>query len=249
VSTHIDVSEATFERDVLERSFEHPVVVDFWAAWCGPCRSLGPVLERLATEADGAWTLAKLDVDSNQSIAAAFGIQGIPAVKAFKDGRVVAEFTGALPEQQVRSWLTQLGPSEADLAFEHGHSAEDRGDLDEARASYVRTLELDPGHDVARKALAALDLRLRLDDLDRNELNARVQGDALDIDAECGLADIAAAEGDHAAAAARLIAAIEKTSGDERDRLRTHLLGLLEPLPVDDPVALSARRDLARVLF
>jgi len=249
MNNHIDVSEVTFERDVLQSSFEQPVVVDFWAAWCGPCRALGPVLEKLAVEAAGAWTLAKLDVDSNQNIAAAFGIQGIPAVKAFKDGRVVAEFTGALPEQHVRTWLKQLGPSEADVTVERGHTAEERGDLDEARAAYVRALEHDPGHDVARKALAALDLRMRLDDLDRNELNARVEGNTLDIEALCGLADIAAAEGDHASAVARLIAAIEKTSGDERDRLRTHLLGLLEPLQVDDPVALSARRDLARVLF
>jgi putative thioredoxin len=107
----VDVHDSTFERDVIQKSFERPVVVDFWAEWCGPCHMLGPVLERLADEPDSNFILAKVDVDANPGLAMRFGVRGIPAVKAFQNGEVAAEFVGAQPEPRVRQFLSQLAPS------------------------------------------------------------------------------------------------------------------------------------------
>src|SRR5205085_6295295 len=155
-----DVAESAFDTDVLDRSRDVPVVVDFWAAWCGPCKQLGPVLERLAGEAAGSWVLAKVDVDANPGLAEVFGIQGIPAVRAFQDGREVAEFTGALPEPAVREWLGRLGPSPADVAYTEGEELERTGRLDEAAARYRHALAEAPAHTAAATALTRVELAL-----------------------------------------------------------------------------------------
>lgn len=151
--TVIDVTEATFAQDVLERSREVPVVVDFWAAWCGPCRMLGPILEKLAVEANGAWVLAKLDVDQAPTLSARYGIQGIPAVKAFKDGRVVAQFVGAQPEPNVRRFLAALAPTEAELLIDRAEAHEDQGDWEGAAAIYRQALSTTPDDAAARLGL------------------------------------------------------------------------------------------------
>jgi putative thioredoxin len=140
----LDVSSATFAQEVLARSRETPVVVDFWAPWCGPCRMLGPLLEKLAREANGSFRLVKINTDENPELAARYGVQGIPAVKAFRDGRVVAEFVGAQPEPNVRNWLSRVVPPRVDGRLEQAQERALAGDLDQAEALYRQALAEKP---------------------------------------------------------------------------------------------------------
>jgi len=167
----VDVTAATFQAEVLDRSHAVPVVVDFWAEWCGPCRALGPVLEKLAQESGGGWTLAKIDTDREQALAQRFSIRSIPAVKAVVNGEVVAEFTGAQGEAWLREWLAGLAPSEADAYAAAAAEALEEGDLDGAQAQVQAALGAQATHGKALVVAAALSVRRGEIDIARDALS------------------------------------------------------------------------------
>jgi len=239
-----DVTEATFQQDVIERSRTVPVVVDFWAAWCGPCRVLTPILEDAVRERGGKVELAKLDTDANPGISQAFDIRGIPAVKAFKDGTLAAEFVGAQPPQNVARFLDSLIPSEADALVAEGGETQLR-----------RALELEPGRADAAVALAQL-LRERGDREGALAALDHIPGFAAE-----GLAARLRLEGDPDIAEAfaaldagetqrgldLLIAALAEA--EEKDELRRAIVGVLDGLGVEHPLARDARRRMAAALY
>lgn len=245
----MDVTEATFQREVLDRSREVPVVVDFWAAWCGPCRQLTPLLERLEAEAGGSWVLVKVNVDENPALAQAFRVQGIPAVHGFKDGRPVAEFVGALPEPNVREWLSQLGPSEAELLVAEASHWEATGDGAAAAEAYRQALSIEPGNAAAKAGLARIELAARSGAASAADLEARLAADPADIDAVLSMADLEMAGGDVEGAFDRLLRAVRGSAGAEREKARARLVDLLDTMAPDDPRAIAARRSLSLALF
>ena len=218
------------------------MVVDFWAEWCGPCRMLGPVIEKAVDKRDGV-DLVKIDTDANPRVSQAYQIQSIPAVKAFKDGKVVDEFVGALPPAQVERFLDGLVPSEADALVESGSEADLR-----------RALELEPGRADATVALARLvDREEALALLARAPSSFATDGLAarlrLEEDPDLTSAFAAVDRGDVESGLDTLIAAIAASDGERKEDLRRAVVGILDSLGVEHPVARESRRKLASALY
>jgi len=213
----MDVTTATFEREVLEASHAAPVVVDFWAPWCGPCRALTPVLEKLEREYGGRFRLAKINSDENPDLAAAFAVRSIPSVIGFANGRPAAQFIGALPESQVRAFIDKLLPSPSELERARAAALQEAGDLAGAGAALRKALELDRANDLARLDLAAL-----LIDAGQSEeaerLLAEVRPDA-HLDARLEALRAAASFARPGAAESELKARLEADQADHDSRL------------------------------
>ena len=308
----IEVTEQTFNTDVVERSRTTPVIVDLWADWCGPCKQLGPVLEKLAAEADGQWILARVDVDANPQLSAALQVQSIPMVVAVLAGQLVDGFLGAMPEAQVRQWIAQVlavaeqigllpadgsaGTAEDDTdldasgegardipggpqaardgrpgapgagparpspgtyedagqlppAYAEARAAMERGDLDAAAKAFEGELAASPGDPLAKTGLAQVNLLRRVSSYDQARSRREAAEHPADVAAQLRVADIDLASGRIDEAFDRLLGVVRRTSGEDRDQARAHLVGLFDILPPKDPRVTRARSELSALLF
>ena len=292
----IDVTEETFNTDVVERSRATPVIMDLWAEWCGPCKQLSPVLEKLAVEAGGQWILAKVDVDANPQLSAALQVQSIPMVVAVLGGQLVDGFLGAMPEAQVRQWIGQVlavaekmgmpvtapaarretaevadggprgrrrppragrrprGPGGGmppgmPPAYAEAREAMERGDLDGAVKAFEQELAANPADPVAKAGLAQVNLIRRVSSYDQAQVRRDAAERPGDVDAQAKVADIELASGRVEEAFNRLLGVVRRTSGEERDQARKHLVGLFDLLPPNEPQVKKARSALSALLF
>jgi len=272
-----DVSAGEFQQDVLQRSREVPVVVDFWAEWCAPCRVLSPVLERLADEYAGAFELAKIDVDQNQQLSAQFGVQGIPSVIGFRDGTPVSRFTGALPEESVRQWLDSIMPTEVDLMVDQARTARIEGDDAAAEHIFRQVLDRQPDHGEAGTSLASMlidrgdveDALIILGKLtpdtevdrlqsaarlrassgdDLSELEARVEADPTNDRARIELALALAGKNEHEPAL-DLLLAIVRDKGPQMEEARLAMVDIFGVLGDEHPLTATYRKQLAIALY
>lgn len=256
----VEVTDATFEEVVVEGSKTRPVVVDMWAAWCGPCRTLTPILEKVADERDGSFLLAKLDTDANPMVAQAFGVQSIPTVIAFKDGQAVTGFIGAYPEPEVNRFVDSILPTEADRRAEDARTVEAAGDVAGAEEGYRAALAEEPDNREAAVGLARIVLdRGQLDEAEalvaphRPDPEAeRVQA-AIEMrrwteapaDGTLGHAKRLAVAGDLAGGLAGMLQAL----AEDRDAARDAMVTVFTAVGDDDPLVGEYRRRLAAALF